>query len=401
MRRVVFIVENDMTNLSDGRNNLSDVYDVVALNSGALFLAILKNVTPDLILLDTNMPEMNGDEMVKKLKSDAKTARTPVIFLTTLSDKQAVLKGLALGVSDFIVKPFTSSELLTRLEAYFNKGESKSAVRASTPASADKPSAEAEKPTPPSGASADFFPEGHKRYDLAIPSPQEDLLSRKTFICPLCKQKVSAYSVRTVRLSVADQSKTFRIRHNGIDTIHYEIITCPHCCFSAFENSFEASILPALRKNIDQIDIYKDHIGATDSIDRNINDVFAGYYLALKSAELFHKRSEVNIAKIWMRLMWLYGDCEDSEMEAIATTKAQSSYLDVFSTTEVGPKAFQQICAIIAELSLLMGDLAAAKKFFFNAKTAKDGVRPIVIQAEDGIERIREIEQSAQDEPQE
>jgi putative two-component system response regulator len=77
---------------------------------------ILEIVTPDLILLDIEMPEMNGYETLKKLKEKKETHDIPVIFLTARDDPGSELEGLSLGAIDYISKPFSPPLLLKRIE---------------------------------------------------------------------------------------------------------------------------------------------------------------------------------------------------------------------------------------------------------------------------------------------
>ncbi len=91
-------------------------YDVAQASNGREALEKLKNMKPDLILLDIMMPEMDGFETCETIKSDEKLADIPVIFLTGKSDPQDVVNGLKLGAVDYIAKPFNTTELLLRVE---------------------------------------------------------------------------------------------------------------------------------------------------------------------------------------------------------------------------------------------------------------------------------------------
>jgi DNA-binding response OmpR family regulator/serine phosphatase RsbU (regulator of sigma subunit) len=70
---------------------------------------------PDLIMLDVNMPEMNGFEVFERLKKNSQTKHIPVIYLTAYHDSKNVLKGLSQGAADFIAKPFDHAELIARI----------------------------------------------------------------------------------------------------------------------------------------------------------------------------------------------------------------------------------------------------------------------------------------------
>ena len=117
-RQIIFLVDDDITNLEMGNNALAEIYDVFTLNSGARLLNMLEKCTPDLILLDIEMPEMNGYETIKLIKSKKKTRNIPVIFLTAQGTGENELEGLSLGAIDYIVKPFSPPLLLKRIEVH-------------------------------------------------------------------------------------------------------------------------------------------------------------------------------------------------------------------------------------------------------------------------------------------
>jgi putative two-component system response regulator len=111
----IIIVDDNKTNLNLGREILKTFYKVYPAPSAAKLFEILENLLPDLILLDIEMPEMDGYEVIKKLKTDARLADIPVIFLTAKSDDESELEGLDLGAADYISKPFSGPLLLKRV----------------------------------------------------------------------------------------------------------------------------------------------------------------------------------------------------------------------------------------------------------------------------------------------
>ncbi|MDR0586260.1 MAG: response regulator [Treponema sp.] len=115
-KQIIFLVDDNMTNLTAGKMVLKGHYDIFSVPSGAKLFQILEKVTPDLILLDIEMPEMNGYEAIKKLKGEKKTREIPVIFLTARNDFGSELEGLNLGAIDYIPKPFSPPLLLKRIE---------------------------------------------------------------------------------------------------------------------------------------------------------------------------------------------------------------------------------------------------------------------------------------------
>ena len=117
-RQTIFLVDDDTTNLSIGNITLNTVYDVFTMTSGIRLLKMLEKLIPDLILLDVEMPVMNGYETIRRIKANEKTKDIPVIFLTGHHDVESELEGLSLGAKDYIMKPFSPPLLLKRIEVH-------------------------------------------------------------------------------------------------------------------------------------------------------------------------------------------------------------------------------------------------------------------------------------------
>ncbi|MCL1884515.1 MAG: DUF2225 domain-containing protein [Defluviitaleaceae bacterium] len=237
-----------------------------------------------------------------------------------------------------------------------------------------------------------LFPEGHKIYDLKPLPPHDELIYKKTFKCPICEHTFQALSVRTTRLKLIRRDRDFRSHFENIDTAYYEIITCPECYFSNFESGYNQPVIARFKENIGEITRYKHILGIDIVGDRTINNVFAGYLLALKGAPLFYKSYEMLAAKIWLRLTWLYDDCRDKELVRLSTSKAHKAYLLAFEKTDAAPEALQQLCVLIGELSLMVRDMPNAKMYFVKARGYKNLSKVLADQASDGIETIRKIE---------
>jgi putative two-component system response regulator len=115
-RHIIMLVDDDETILTMGREILEDRYTVYPIPSGEQFFEIIQKVFPDLVLLDIEMPGMDGYEVIKRLKKFADTGEVPVIFLTSLSDPGNELEGLNLGAVDYVIKPFSPPILMQRIE---------------------------------------------------------------------------------------------------------------------------------------------------------------------------------------------------------------------------------------------------------------------------------------------
>lgn len=124
-RKKIVLADDHIANLTMGRNALCGEYEVFTVPSGEKLLTLLAKITPDLVLLDIEMPGLNGYETIKIIKSQPHTARIPVIFLTARNDPGSELEGLSLGAIDYISKPFSPPLLRKRIEVHLLVEEQK------------------------------------------------------------------------------------------------------------------------------------------------------------------------------------------------------------------------------------------------------------------------------------
>ena len=115
----ILVVDDTPANLEVVTETLSSKgYITAAVTSGERALKWLETYTADLILLDIQMPGIDGFETCRLIKTDTKAVDTPVIFITALSDIDSIAKGFALGAVDYISKPFQELELLARVNTH-------------------------------------------------------------------------------------------------------------------------------------------------------------------------------------------------------------------------------------------------------------------------------------------
>jgi len=124
-KKKVIAVDDNPENLTAIKNTLKDIYTVYPSPSAADMFELLEHIRPDLIMLDVEMPEMNGYEAIKKLKSDDRNREIPVVFLTSMNDAQSEMEGLKLGAVDYIGKPFVTPLLLRRIKTHISVMEHK------------------------------------------------------------------------------------------------------------------------------------------------------------------------------------------------------------------------------------------------------------------------------------
>ncbi|MCR4959951.1 MAG: response regulator [Lachnospiraceae bacterium] len=114
----IMIVDDNMANLIMARKTLEDTYEVIPVSSGISALECLHDMPdlPVLLLLDIDMPNVNGFQVISEMKNNKKIADIPVIFLTAQDDDITELEGYNLGASDYIKKPYTANLLRKRVD---------------------------------------------------------------------------------------------------------------------------------------------------------------------------------------------------------------------------------------------------------------------------------------------
>ncbi|MDR3090424.1 MAG: response regulator [Desulfobulbaceae bacterium] len=122
-RATIFVIDDDITNLVFAKKALAENYDVFTAPSAAKMLALFENKIPDIILLDVDMPDIDGYAAIKILKNNPKTQHIPIIFLTAKNDPASELEGLSLGAVDYISKPFSLPLLRKRIEVHLQLKE--------------------------------------------------------------------------------------------------------------------------------------------------------------------------------------------------------------------------------------------------------------------------------------
>jgi PleD family two-component response regulator len=114
----ILIVDDQPDNIDVLTNILKDLYILMAATNGEKALKMVSKYHPDLILLDIMMPEMDGYELCRSLKSDNRTSNIPIIFVTGMGEAEDEAFGLQLGAVDYIAKPFNHLVVQARVKTH-------------------------------------------------------------------------------------------------------------------------------------------------------------------------------------------------------------------------------------------------------------------------------------------
>lgn len=125
-KKRILVVDDDGTMLRTIKSWLSDKYQVFMVNSGMAAITFLAKNSVDLILLDYEMPITTGPQVLEMLRSEPSTSSIPVMFLTVKSDKESVMKVIALKPEKYLLKTMPPAELVANIDDFFEKQKIKS-----------------------------------------------------------------------------------------------------------------------------------------------------------------------------------------------------------------------------------------------------------------------------------
>jgi hypothetical protein len=231
--------------------------------------------------------------------------------------------------------------------------------------------------TPALAADSKLFPQGHKLYDESVYKAPGNpgILASKDFQCPICMCTFRKKTPRTQMLVTDRMDEDTRIHYRGIEHLYYNVITCPVCRMSAFDDLFEKAMSARERQLNELISLYKSEFYFSGETPESIQEVFAGYYFALLCSPLCFTASASLMAnaQLWQGISWLYADCGDTEMEKYAMVQACEAYAKAYTKGSVPADWTQRVNLIMGELYFRQRDWENARLFLSEARKDQSG----------------------------
>ena len=238
-----------------------------------------------------------------------------------------------------------------------------------------------------------LFPPAHKAYHLEAPPEDSNLLFDREVLCPVCEENFKVKNVRSSKLRLDKVDLDLRQRFVNFEPLWYLVWSCPNCYYSNFNFEFKQVPEAFKKKLLEQGQQLKAKVRLQYSEPRKIDEVFVAYYLMLQSIQAAAKPNPNDMAKVWLRLSWLYHDTGDEEMYLYASQQALDMFKDSFYNTrrDTSVEQDQRLSLLLGELSMRAGEDTEALKFFRGAIARKGGNNTINRQAEDRIRDLREM----------
>ena len=214
---------------------------------------------------------------------------------------------------------------------------------------------------------AGFYLEGHRGYPGIVHPEYRKYLIQTEYTCPHCGNKFKADKILTSKLiPVRDMSEEMRydlrVYYRDFEAEWYEIVTCPHCYFSSFENYFKDSNSLYRSRYESKLASLCDSIALDFTRERDLDFVFAQHYLALACARGINDRRQIE-ARVWMNLIRLYKDAGEEALAKIAEQKTVDAYQTVYMECELQPGQEQRLCLTVAGMLFAQGEKKAAREW--------------------------------------
>jgi uncharacterized protein (DUF2225 family) len=238
-----------------------------------------------------------------------------------------------------------------------------------------------------------LFPEGHGSYLLNLSNSNQDMLYEQKMTCPLCGYSFPSLTVIASRLRLDHMDKDQRPRYKDVEPLYYEVVTCPNCLLSATVDQFP-EISKGHRDNLEKkVGAYRLGIEIKTGAYRDTFTVFAGYYLAILSAEVCFDDYQMITGSLWQKVSRLYQDGEDDAMFLFASKKALGEYLYAYEHFRISDKQTPPLLAALAELYARLGEIDRAREYYFQVKS-NNAASPIVKrQADMRLEELKELKE--------
>lgn len=120
-RKKILVVDDSGAMLRNVKGWLEDKYQVILANSGAMAIKYLATSSPDLVLLDYEMPICDGRQVLEMIRSEAEFSDVPVIFLTGKNDRESVMKVSALKPEGYLLKTMEPAQIVQAIDSFFEK----------------------------------------------------------------------------------------------------------------------------------------------------------------------------------------------------------------------------------------------------------------------------------------
>lgn len=376
-------------------------YEIFDAERGKEALSLVLRNDFDLIILDLNLPDLNGLEVLKKMRSKGKTV--PVIILTAYGMKESVVKAAGLGINYYLVKPVDLNMLRKRVKQVLGEDKPSDLEKFSeTSSMLLEKLAELE--------NDDILDESVKELKQQIKDiagklkviektkvskgKMEEAVWEKETTCPICASSFNTYNYRSKSFVLVKRESDFHEVYDMIDPLVFDMWVCPECLYSA------------KREDFNSVDIARLEILAKDKIKRKkvagridfrqmrtIDTGIMSYRLAIMSYDK-SKETKAFIGSLYLKAAWLAREKMDENEEKEFLIMTSKYYEEALLTSEkIGGQLTELgFIYLLGEVHRRLGDDSKANKYFMRVKRDDNiqNEKAILRLAEEQMEKIKE-----------
>lgn len=201
-----------------------------------------------------------------------------------------------------------------------------------------------------------LFPKDHRTNYSIRPNEYEQYIYKQNYTCPYCHNEFDDYTILSSKLIMKDELKCdLRRKYQSFEPLWYEVLTCPHCYFSAYESIFTNTVKINKNSIANNLEIIHSGLNLNFEEPKKMDQVFTSYYLALMCTDAFENKKQLE-ARLWLSLYRLYGDIGDSHMEKYAAEKAYETTQNYYSECNLSNDARQTILMTLGTLARKLGN---------------------------------------------
>lgn len=322
----------------------NEEYKIKGVDRGVEALRSLKADKYDMVILDINLPDMSGEEVLDEIRKNFPSL--PVLILTAIAEKRLIIKLTKMGINDYLIKPVDLKILRQRARDVL-EGERGIILKEKPKAKKEKKVAEVE--------------DVNRKY-----------VWRKQVVCPVCTHEFESYNYRIKSQALVEKESDFHEIYEQFDPVIYDIVVCPECHYANVQVKFgdlKAQYMELLQKKERKSDLDFNQ-------DRNLKLALESLNLAILTMEQLEAKNNILFANFYLKKAWIYRGMKDeiNEIEnmKIAMDFYEKKYLSADNIS--GGLTENGLAYLVAELSRRTKDYVKAQKYFnivISSKEAK------------------------------
>ncbi|MGE5454032.1 MAG: DUF2225 domain-containing protein [Methylocystaceae bacterium] len=252
--------------------------------------------------------------------------------------------------------------------------------------------------TAPLPIHSSLFLEGHKAYNISAGSVDDGYLFDRKVTCPVCGQGFETKMLRSSKLRVKNIDADFRQHFVDVEPLWYAVWICPYCYYANLNFDYNQLLESQKKMIMAGMSDIRTKFPFKFTSPRTMDQVLASYYLNLQTLQ-FMKVDQVRLAKIWLRLAWLYQDAGDEQLSLVAAEKALAGFSDGYfnGRRDSAVEQDQRLCCLMGELALRLNNKEEALKHFRNAVVRRGGNEAVNRAAQDRIMDLKKLVRESED----